>query len=73
MPEPDLAHVFDVSWRDSSAPHAGVLTHGAGLGLAFVRGIVAAHRGQVSVCNVDGGCGFERVLDATGTGRRRRD
>jgi signal transduction histidine kinase len=61
IPEPDLAHVFDVGFRGSTArtptPDAG-----AGLGLAIARGIVEAHAGQISVVNTDGGCQFVVVL-----------
>jgi signal transduction histidine kinase len=61
IPEPDLAHVFDVGFRGSTArtpsPDAG-----AGLGLAIARGIVEAHAGQISVVNKDGGCQFVMVL-----------
>jgi signal transduction histidine kinase len=61
IPEPDLAHVFDVGFRGSTArtptPDAG-----AGLGLAIARGIVEAHAGQISVVNKDGGCEFVVVL-----------
>jgi signal transduction histidine kinase len=61
IPEPDLAHVFDVGFRGSTArtpsPDAG-----AGLGLAIARGIVEAHAGQISVVNKDGGCQFVVVL-----------
>jgi signal transduction histidine kinase len=66
IPECDLPRVFDVAYRGSAArtpsgdpdgPAAG-----GGLGLAIVRGLVEAHRGQVSVDNVDGGCRFEVTL-----------
>jgi signal transduction histidine kinase len=63
IPESDLASVFDLAWRGSQArtPGAG---GGAGLGLAIVRGIVEAHRGQVSVANAGHGCRFEIRLPA---------
>jgi signal transduction histidine kinase len=53
--EADLPRVFDVAFRGEAArtPSAG-----GGLGLAIVRGLVDAHRGQVRVGNVDGGCRF---------------
>ncbi|MEV5508928.1 sensor histidine kinase [Streptomyces orinoci] len=59
IPEDDLPRVFDTGWRGSEArtPPAG-----AGLGLAIVRGIVEAHAGRVTVCNVPGGCRFEVSL-----------
>jgi signal transduction histidine kinase len=58
IPESDLDQVFEVAWRGSTArtPEAD---HGAGLGLAIVRGIVEAHRGSVHVRNVGQGCRFE--------------
>jgi signal transduction histidine kinase len=57
IPEADLARVFDVAFRGETArtPRAAA---GGGLGLAIVRGLVEAHRGQVVVRNVDGGCRF---------------
>jgi signal transduction histidine kinase len=60
IPDEDLDRVFDVAWRGSQArtPEAGVVTAGAGLGLAIVRGIVEAHRGSVDVTNEAPGCRF---------------
>src|SRR5690606_31423559 len=49
IPEPDLPRVFDVGFRGEAARTPG---GGAGLGLAIVRGLVLAHRGEVSVANV---------------------
>lgn len=68
IPEPDLPRVFDVAFRGASArtPDNQV---GGGLGLAIVRGLVEAHRGTVSVHNVDGGCRFEVHLPTVGAGR----
>ena len=63
IPAADLPHLFDVAWRGTAARTPGP-DSGAGLGLAIVRGIVEAHRGQVRVCNVEGGCRFEVVLPA---------
>jgi signal transduction histidine kinase len=57
IPADDLSHVFDVGWRGTHARSPGP-AEGAGLGLAIVRGIVDAHRGDVSVRNVVGGCEF---------------
>jgi signal transduction histidine kinase len=57
IPADDLAHVFDVGWRETHARSPGP-EQGAGLGLAIVRGIVEAHRGEVTVRNVSGGCEF---------------
>lgn len=63
LSEEDMAHVFEVGWQGSSArsPERGSHAHGAGLGLAIVRGIVEAHAGQVAVANEASGCRF-RVL-----------
>jgi signal transduction histidine kinase len=63
IPEADLDRVFDVAWRGSHArtPDAAA---GSGLGLAIVRGIAEAHRGSVSVDNVDEGCRFLVQLPA---------
>jgi signal transduction histidine kinase len=55
IPEADLPRVFDVAFRGEAARTPGA---GGGLGLAIVRGLVDAHRGQVQVGNVDGGCRF---------------
>jgi signal transduction histidine kinase len=60
IPDEDLARVFDVAWRGSHArtPEPHVVSAGAGLGLAIVRGIVEAHRGSVDVANEAPGCRF---------------
>jgi signal transduction histidine kinase len=58
IPEADLASVFDLAWRGTKA-RTPTANGGAGLGLAIVRGIVDAHRGQVSVVNTGVGCRFE--------------
>jgi signal transduction histidine kinase len=63
IPEADLASVFKTAWRGSAARTPGA-DGGAGLGLAIVRGIVEAHRGQVSVVNAGDGCRFEIRLPA---------
>jgi signal transduction histidine kinase len=67
IPEADLALVFDLAWRGSTARTPGA-DGGAGLGLAIVRGIVEAHQGQVSVVNAGGGCRFEIRLPALAPG-----
>ena len=63
IPEADLPHVFDLAWRGTDARSPGQ-EGGAGLGLAIVRGIVAAHGGGVRVVNAEGGCRFEVRLPA---------
>ncbi len=63
IPEADLVRVFDMGWRGTDA-RSPAPDSGAGLGLAIVRGIVAAHRGSVGVCNAAGGCRFELRLPA---------
>ncbi|GAA2050106.1 sensor histidine kinase [Leifsonia soli] len=61
IPEEHLAKVFDAGWRGSAArsPRAGVVSGGAGLGLAIVHGIVTAHDGDISVRNTEAGCRFD--------------
>lgn len=67
IPEADLARVFDLAWRATTArtPDAD---GGAGLGLTIVRGIVEAHNGQVHVVNAGDGCSFEVRLPASAKG-----
>lgn len=64
--ETDLGRVFEPGWRASPSrtPGAGspAQVGGAGLGLAIVQGIVAAHSGRVSVSNVDAGCRFDLAM-----------
>jgi signal transduction histidine kinase len=67
IPAADLPRVFDVAFRGAPArtPRSnGDEGGGGGLGLAIVRGLVEAHRGQVAVSNVDGGCRFVVHLPA---------
>ncbi len=61
----DLPRVFEPGWRGSGArtPDEGA---GAGLGLAIVRGVIAAHGGTVAVQNIDGGCRFAVRVPAAG-------
>jgi signal transduction histidine kinase len=59
IPPDDLPRVFDVAFRGESARSPqGRGDGGAGLGLAIARGLVEAHRGQISVENRDPGCRF---------------
>jgi len=66
IPEQDLPRVFDVAFRGAlartpareQAPDGARAAGGGGLGLAIVHGLVTAHRGAVSVSNVNGGCRF---------------
>ncbi len=67
IPAADLPRVFDVAFRGGSARTPATTEGeggGGGLGLAIVRGLVEAHRGQVAVSNVDGGCRFVVRLPA---------
>jgi signal transduction histidine kinase len=68
IPEADLPRVFDVAFRGHPARTPEAESHargaGGGLGLAIVRGLVEAHRGEVGVTNVDGGCRFVVRLPA---------
>lgn len=65
IPDHELGRVFEVGWRGTAARTPGG-DHGAGLGLAIVRGIVEAHSGEVRVENmVPGpGCRFRILLPA---------
>jgi signal transduction histidine kinase len=64
IPEHDLPRVFDVAFRGETArtptERAGGNSDsaGGGLGLAIARGLVEAHRGQITVTNVGSGCRF---------------
>jgi signal transduction histidine kinase len=65
IPDTDLGTVFEPGWRGSPArtpPVHGGPSSGAGLGLAIVRGIMSAHRGEASAQNVPGGTRFDLVL-----------
>ncbi len=57
--EADRARLFEPGWSGSTARTPG---DGAGLGLAVVSGVMAAHGGEVSVRNTADGCSFELVL-----------
>jgi signal transduction histidine kinase len=70
IPPQDLARVFDPAFRGESArtPETGDGGPlGAGLGLAIARGIVEAHRGEISVHNEGVGCRFVVRLPLAGT------
>ena len=76
--EGDLHRVFDPGWRGApartpgthpDAPNLALRSSGAGLGLAIVRGIAAAHQGEVTVRNVPGGCRFDLILPSSAHGR----
>ncbi|MFV0460851.1 MAG: sensor histidine kinase [Actinomycetales bacterium] len=58
IPPEDLPRVFDVAFRGSPARSKDETT-GGGLGLAIARGLVEAHRGEISIRNEGLGC---RVL-----------
>jgi signal transduction histidine kinase len=64
IPEEHLGKIFTAGWRGSSSrsPRPGVVSGGAGLGLAIVHGIIQAHDGDVSVRNTDRGCRFDVQL-----------
>ena len=59
--EAHLERMFEPGWSGSEARSPG---EGAGLGLAVVSGVMAAHAGEVSVRNTDDGCSFELSLTA---------
>ena len=59
IPDADRARLFEPGWSGSTARSPG---DGAGLGLAVVSGVMAAHGGDVSVRNTADGCAFELVL-----------
>ena len=67
IPEHDLPNIFDAGWRATASrtperEWSVAYSAGAGLGLAIVHGIVTAHRGEVSVRNIPGGCRFDVSL-----------
>ena len=63
LPEGAQDSVFERFWRSESGRERGKA--GAGLGLAIVAAIVAAHAGRVSACNApDGGAVFTIELPA---------
>lgn len=58
IPDADMARLFEPGWRGTPA-RTQATGEGAGLGLAVVQGVAAAHHGEVSVRNVEGGCRFD--------------
>jgi signal transduction histidine kinase len=64
IPEHDLDHVFDLAYRGDAARTPG--DGGAGLGLAVAKGLVEAHRGEISVRNEGDGCRFTVRLPLSG-------
>lgn len=64
----EMERAFDMGWQRNHArtPTHDALAHGAGLGLAVVKGIVEAHKGRVFVENLDqrAGCRFSVLLPA---------
>jgi len=61
IPAAHLDRMFEPGWSGSEARSPG---EGAGLGLAVVNGVMAAHGGEVSVHNTEDGCSFELSLAA---------
>jgi signal transduction histidine kinase len=57
IPADDLDRVFELAFRGDAARTPGE-RGGAGLGLAIARGLVEAHRGEITVLNEAGGCRF---------------
>lgn len=57
IPPGDLARVFEASFRGEAARTPSD-DGGGGLGLAIARGIVEAHRGDITVRNQGAGCRF---------------
>lgn len=55
IPSEDLPRVFDVAFRGTASRTPGD-DGGAGLGLAIARGLVEAHRGEISIDNDGPGC-----------------
>ena len=61
IPDAELAHVFDLAYRGSSARGTdsnGAEPVGAGLGLTIARGLAEAHGGTIGVENYGPGCRF---------------
>jgi signal transduction histidine kinase len=60
IPESELERVFEMGYQGDAARTPG--EHRGGLGLAVARGLVEAHRGDLSVRNVGDGCEFTVLL-----------
>jgi len=56
IPEHDIEQVFDMAYRGDAARTPG--DGGAGMGLAVARGLVEAHKGEITVRNEGAGCRF---------------
>jgi signal transduction histidine kinase len=65
IPDPDLPRVFELAYRGDAARTPG--DGGAGLGLAVARGLVEAHRGDITVQNEGQGCRFTIRLPLAAT------
>lgn len=59
IPAEDMDRLFDVAFRGSTARTPGDDGSRGGLGLAIARGLVEAHKGEISACNHGPGCRFE--------------
>jgi signal transduction histidine kinase len=62
IPTDDLAKVFDMGYRGTTARESD--GQGAGMGLAIARGLLDAQSGSIDVRNHDAGCRFEIRLPA---------
>ncbi len=60
IPDDDLDRVFDLAFRGDAARGVDQVegSAGGGLGLAIAKGLVDAHRGEISVANTGAGCRF---------------
>ncbi len=65
IPADDLPRVFDVAFRGTAARTPDD-DGGAGLGLAIARGLVEAHRGEITIANAGPGCRVVVRLPAAG-------
>ena len=68
IPEREIDQVFEMAFRGDEARTPG--DGGAGLGLAVARGLVEAHRGEITVVNEGRGCRFTVRLPLSGTSPR---